>query len=65
MRCYPSVLLGVNVGLLEVFTGAGIPLLATKILVELTLIPVSFAAQKGWVFAQKHQREKHEGANHG
>lgn len=45
------VILALNAGLLEVLTWAGIHLLIAKILVELTLIPISFAVQKRWVFS--------------
>lgn len=45
------MLLALNAGLLEALTWAGIHLLVAKILVELTLIPVSFAVQKRWVFS--------------
>ncbi|WP_237234134.1 GtrA family protein [Rothia nasimurium] len=48
-------ILTTNTALLEALTWIGLPLLAAKVLVELVLIPVSFAAQRRWVFADQGQ----------
>ncbi|MFC6353415.1 GtrA family protein [Rothia nasimurium] len=48
-------ILATNTALLEALTWIGLPLLAAKVLVELVLIPVSFAAQRRWVFADQGQ----------
>ena len=48
-------LLLLNAGLLELLSLAGINLLLAKLLVELALVPVSFAAQHRWVFRGKKQ----------
>lgn len=41
----------------EALTGLGASLLVAKILTELILIPVSFAVQRRWVFADKPSQE--------
>lgn len=46
-------LLATNALAIQGLTFLGMPLLAAKILVELALIPVSFSAQKRWVFAKR------------
>ncbi|MGV3247162.1 GtrA family protein [Rothia sp. 11254D007CT] len=48
-------ILATNTALLETLTWVGLPLWVAKVLVELVLIPVSFAVQRRWVFAQRHQ----------
>lgn len=48
-------ILATNTALLETLTWAGLPLVVAKVLVELVLIPVSFVAQRRWVFAKGHQ----------
>ncbi|WP_421084339.1 GtrA family protein [Rothia nasimurium] len=45
-------LLALNAGALQALTWVGVPLLIAKILVEVALIPVSFAVQRRWVFSQ-------------
>ncbi|WP_237188872.1 bifunctional glycosyltransferase family 2/GtrA family protein [Rothia nasimurium] len=45
-------LLALNAGALQALTWVGVPLLAAKILVEVALIPVSFAVQRRWVFSE-------------
>lgn len=47
----------VNAALMEVLTALGVMLLAAKILTELTLILVSFAVQRRWVFLPVPQSE--------
>lgn len=44
-------LLTANAALLEVLTWVGIHLLVAKILVELMLVPLSFAVQRRWIFS--------------
>jgi len=39
-----------NAALMEVLTAFGVVLIVAKILTELTLIPLSFAVQRRWVF---------------
>lgn len=46
-------LLALNAGMLEALSFIGVNLLLAKILVEVSLIPISFAAQHRWVFAGK------------
>lgn len=46
-------LLLLNAGMLEALSFIGFNLLLAKILVELALVPISFAAQHRWVFAGK------------
>lgn len=46
-------LLATNALAIQGLTFLEMPLLAAKILVELALIPVSFSAQKRWVFAKR------------
>ena len=38
---------------MELLTWAGLPLIVAKVLVEATLVPLSFAAQKRWVFGER------------
>lgn len=46
-------ILATNAGLMELLTWAGRPLIVVKVLVEATLVPLSFAAQKRWVFGER------------
>ena len=46
-------ILATNAGLIELFTWTGLPLIVAKVLVEATLVPLSFAAQKRWVFGER------------
>lgn len=46
-------ILATNAGLMELLTWAGLPLIVAKVLVEATLVPLSFAAQKRWVFGER------------
>lgn len=48
-------ILATNTALLETLTWVGLPLFVAKVLVELVLIPVSFAVQRRWVFADQGQ----------
>ena len=50
-------ILAANAALMEALTGLGASLLVAKILTELILIPVSFAVQRRWVFADKPSQE--------
>lgn len=50
-------ILAANAALMETLTGLGVSLLVAKILTELILIPVSFAVQRRWVFADKPSQE--------
>ena len=50
-------ILAANAALMETLTGLGASLLVAKILTELILIPVSFAVQRRWVFADKPSQE--------
>lgn len=58
------VLLLANAGLLEALTWLGLPLLLAKVLVELVLIPISFAVQRRWVFAKGQPLNKEQEATH-
>lgn len=51
-------ILTTNTALLETLTWMGLPLLVAKALIELVLIPVSFAVQRRWVFADQQQAEQ-------
>lgn len=53
-----AAILATNTALLETLTWAGLPLVVAKVLVELVLIPVSFAVQRRWVFADRQQSEQ-------
>lgn len=50
-------LLATNAVLMEALTGWGVPLLVAKVLVELSLVPVSFAAQRRWVFSRQYRQD--------
>lgn len=57
---YATLAVGIlvaNAALMEALTGLGASLLVAKILTELILIPVSFAVQRRWVFADKPSQE--------
>lgn len=46
-------ILAANAAILEVLIGLGLSLLMAKVATELVLIPVSFAVQRRWVFAER------------
>lgn len=58
-------ILATNAGLMEALSLLGLPLLAAKVLVELVLVPTSFALQRRWVFHEKEKTEASPSAGPG
>lgn len=46
-------ILATNASLMAALTWAGLPLIVAKVIVEATLVPISFAVQKRWVFRSR------------